>query len=402
MLGVSIDSSKEFVEKLAELTANLGETDAWSVAIAVVSVFILVVGRRFARLVPWALVVLVTSTIAVVLLDLDGAGVAVLGEVPAGPPTLTWPVLDWTTWFALVPSALALVLVTIAEGLLVARAYAERRGYRDEPNRDLLAFGLGNLAAGATGGYVVGASASRTAAMDLAGSRTQLPAVVAAVGTLLLLMFGTALLADIPSPAIGAVVAVAVVPLLGVRDFAALWRSARFEFLIAVVCFAVTLLVGAIPGIFVAFVLALVNLARRAARPSLDVLAEDDHPTDSLLDPAPAGAVTAAGVVVVRLGAPLFFANASSFSDAVKAAVEHTASPVRHLVLDCEAITDLDVAGAESLRGVQRWLGEHDVTFAFSRVRPNVRHLLERFGLLGDVSVYETNRAAVVAIARAE
>ncbi|GAA1061963.1 SulP family inorganic anion transporter [Agromyces bracchium] len=402
MLGVSIDSSKEFVEKLAELGANLVETDAWSVGIAVVSILILVVGRRVARLVPWALVVLVTSTIAVVLLDLDGAGVDVLGEVPAGPPTLTWPVLDWTTWVALVPSALALVLVTIAEGLLVARAYAERHGYRDGPNRDLLAFGLGNLAAGATGGYVVGASASRTAAMDLAGSRTQLPAVVAAVGTLLLLVFGTALLADIPSPAIGAVVAVAVVPLLGLREFAGLWRSARFEFAIAIVCFAVTLFVGAIPGILVAFVLALVNLARRAARPSLDVLAEDDHPTDSLLDPAPAGAVTAPGVVVVRLGAPLFFANASSFSDAAKAAVEHAATPVRHLVLDCEAITDLDVTGAESLRGVQRWLGEHDVTLAYSRVHPYVRRLLDGFGLLDGVAVYDTNRAAVAGVAASD
>ncbi|WP_430644771.1 SulP family inorganic anion transporter [Agromyces sp. GXS1127] len=395
MLGVPIDSSKEFVEKLAELGANLDETDVWSVVIAIVSVLVLVVGRRFARLVPWALVVLVTSTVAVVLLDLDGAGVDVLGEVPAGPPTLTWPVLDWATWFALVPSALALVLVTIAEGLLVARAYAERHGYRDEPNRDLFAFGLGNLAAGASGGYVIGASASRTAATDAAGSRTQLPAVVAAIGTLLLLLFGTALLADIPSPAIGAVVAVAVVPLLGAPEFLQLWRTSRFEFVIAAVCFAVTLFVGAIPGILVAFVLALINLARRAARPALDVLADDDRPTDSLLDPAPVGSVTAPGIVVVRLGAPLFFANASSFADAVKAAVEHARSPVRHLVLDCESITDVDITGAEAFASTRKWLTEHDVTLGLSRVRPEVRKRFERFQLLDGVTVYETNRDAV-------
>ncbi|WP_400997530.1 SulP family inorganic anion transporter [Agromyces sp. GXQ0307] len=401
MLGVPIDSSAEFVEKLAELAENLGEADVWSAVIAIASVLVLVVGRRIARLVPWALVVLVLSTIAVVVLDLDGAGVDVLGEVPAGPPVLTWPILDWATWFALVPSALALVLVTIAEGLLVARAYAERNGYRDEPDRDLFAFGLGNLAAGATGGYVIGASASRTAAVDLAGSRTQLPAVVAAVGTLLLLIFGTAVLADIPSPAIGAVVAVAVAPLLGFREFAQLWRTTRFEFWIAVVCFAATLFIGAIPGILVAFVLALVNLARRAARPALDVLAADGEPADSLLDPAPKGSVTAPGVVVVRLAAPLFFANAASFADAARRAVTDASEPVHHLVLDCEAITDLDVTGAEAFASLRAWLREHDVALSMSRMRPGVRAGFERFGLLEGVEVHETNRAALAAAATA-
>src|SRR5690606_10585230 len=114
---------------------------------------------------------------------------------------------------------------------------------------DLFAFGLGNIAAGASGGFAIGASTSRTAAMDQTGSRTQLPTLVAAAGTLLLLVFGTALLADIPSPAIGAVVAVAIIPLLGIRDLASLWRLDRFEFAVAAVCFLTTLFVGAISGI---------------------------------------------------------------------------------------------------------------------------------------------------------
>ncbi|MGR0318784.1 SulP family inorganic anion transporter [Agromyces sp. ZXT2-3] len=399
MLGVPIDSGREFVDKVAELAGNLGEADLWSAVIAIASVLVLVIGRRVARLVPWALVVLVCSTIAVVLLDLDDAGVDVLGEVPAGPPVLTWPILDWATWGALVPSALALVLVTIAEGLLVARAYAERHGYRDEPNRDLFAFGLGNLAAGASGGYVVGASASRTAAVDLAGSRTQLPAVVAAIGTLLLLLFGTAVLADIPSPAIGAVVAVAVAPLLGIRDFRQLWRTSPFEFWIAVICFAATLFIGAIPGILVAFVLALVNLARRAARPALDVLADDGEPADSLLDPAPKGSVTAPGVVVLRLAAPLFFANAASFVDAAKRAVTDASEPVHRLVLDAEAITDLDVTGAEAFASLRDWLRERDVALSMSRMRPGVRAVFGRFGLLDGVEVHPTNREALAAAA---
>ena len=399
MLGVPIDSGEEFIGKLVELAANLGETDAWSVAIAAGAVAVLLVGRRVARAVPWALVVLVLATALVVVAALDDAGVDVLGEVPAGPPTFTWPVLEWTTWLVLVPSALALTMVTMAEGLLVARSYAERRGYLDEPNRDLFALGLGNVAAGATGGFAVGASTSRTAAMDQAGARTQLPALVAAAGTLLLLVFGTVLLADIPSPAIGAVVAVAIIPLLGIRELVALWRFDRFEFAIAAACFLTTLFVGAISGIVVAFVLALVNLARRAARPALDVLASDGEPADSLLEPAPAGSVTAPGVVVVRLAAPLFFANATSFGDAVKRAVSGAVEPVRHVVLDGESVTDLDVTGAEAFESLRAWLREHDVTLSMSRMRPPVRRRFERFGLLDGVEVHPTNRAALAALA---
>ncbi len=186
--------------------------------------------------------------------DLADQGVAVLGKVDAGPPSFTFPNITLAQWGQLVPSAIALTLVAIAEGLLVARRYAEKNGYPVNPNRDLAAFAGANVASGLTGGFTVGSSASRTAAMDSSGARTQLPTIVAAVLTLLLVIFGTALLANIPSPAIGAIVAVAVVPLLGISDFPRLWRLSRFEFVIAAVCFLCALLLGPIIGVFVAFV----------------------------------------------------------------------------------------------------------------------------------------------------
>ena len=206
--------------------------NGWSLLISAASVVVLVFGRRIVAAVPWALVVLVVATVVVVLAHADDAGVSVLGPVPAGPPQLTWPVLDWSLWLALVPSAIALTLVTTGEGLLVSRSYGERRGYPTDPNRDLFAFGVANIAAGASASFSIGSSTSRTAAMDQAGSRTQLPSLVLAVGTLLLLLFGTALLQEIPSPAIGAIVAVAIVPLLGIREFRGLWRKDRYLSLI--------------------------------------------------------------------------------------------------------------------------------------------------------------------------
>ena len=253
-------------------------------------------------------------------------------------------------------------MITTAEGLLVSRSYSEKRGYPTRPNRDLFAFGVGNLMAGASASFTVGSSTSRTAAMDQAGSRTQLPSLVLAIGTFLLLMFGTALLADIPSPAIGAIVGVAIVPLLGIRDFADLWRKDRFEFIVGAVCFLVTLLVGAIAGIVIAFVLALINLAKRAANPAIDVLESSGDPGESLLTDTLQGSVTAPGVIIIRLAAPLFFANGDVFSQAVKGAIRSVGpDTVRHLVVDMEAVTDVDATGAESFAALQEWLATETI-----------------------------------------
>jgi high affinity sulfate transporter 1 len=397
MLGVKIDSGAEFLDKSAQLIAGLGTSNPWSLLIAVGSIAILLLGRRFLPVVPWALVVLVVATVIVIATTADDNGVAVLGEVPAGPPALTWPIIPWQTWLALVPSAIALTMVATAEGLLVSRSYGEKRHYRTDPNRDLLAFSVANVAAGASGSFTVGSSTSRTAAMDQAGSRTQLPSLVLAAGTLLLLLFGTALLADIPSPAIGAIVAVAILPLLGIREFMDLWRLDRFEFTIGAVCFVSTLFIGSIAGIVVAFVLALVNLARRAANPAIDVLALNDNPSASLLEGAPQGSVTAPGVIVVRMAAPLFFANGDVFTQAVKSAVTSAggADAVHHVVVDMEAVTDIDVTASESFAALREWLEGEGIALSFSRVRSGARPRLEHFGVIRNETVYSTNRAAI-------
>ena len=401
MLGVSIDSGAEFTTKVGQLVAGLGTTNPWSLALAAAAVVVLMGGRAIARRVPWALVVLVVGTLTVVLAGLEDRGVKVLGPVDAGAPQLVWPALSWGQWAALVPSAAALTLVAMAEGLLVSRKYGQKRGYSTNPDRDLFGFGIANLASGITGGFTVGSSTSRTAATDQLGSRTQVPTLVAAVGTLLLLVFGTGLLEHIPSPAIGAIVAVAVLPLLGFVELAELWRLRRFEFGVGAVCFLGTLLLGPIVGIVLAFVLSLVNLALRASRPPVDLLSRNDVPDGSLLPLDPGTYLTAPGVVVVRFAAPLFFANAAVFDDAVRKAVTGgKALGLTDLVLDCEAITDIDVTGAKTFREVTAWLAEQQVTLHLSRVRPDLLAVLQRFDLRGDLEIHGTNRQALAALAR--
>lgn len=398
MLGVSIDSGAEFTDKLTGLLGGLGTMNVWALLISLGSLAVLLIGRRIAPAVPWALVVLVVATLVVVLAGVDRLAVSVLGPVDAGPPSLTWPVIEWSQWVMLIPSAIALTVVTMGEGLLVSRSYGEKNGYRTVPNRDLFAFGLGNIGAGVSGGFAVGSSTSRTAAMDQSGSRTQLPSLVAALGTLLLLVFGTALLEDIPSPAIGAIVAVAVFPLLGIPALVHLWRQDRFEFSVAAVCFLGAVLIGPIAGIGIAFVLAVVNVVRRAANPPIDVLAADGDPQASLLDAATVGEQTAPGVVVIRLAAPLFFANSGTFGTAVRREVE--AAGPEHLVLDLEAVTDIDVTGADAWRGLQSFLASRGTDLSLSRVRPELRARLEHLGLLDGVRFFDTNRAAIAALSR--
>lgn len=399
MLGIPTPPGAEFLEKLTVLLTEGATVNGWAVLIAVPSIVVLMVGRRLAPRIPWALIVLIIATIAVSVTNLESRGVSVLGPVDAGPPTLVWPILEWQTWLALVPSAIALAMVIMAEGLLISRSYAERRALPVALNRDLLAIGAANVASGATGGFAIGASASRTAAMDQAGSRTQLPGLIAAAATLLLLIFGTGLLESLPSPAIGAIVAIAVLRLLGIGEFRELWHQDRAEFAIGAACFLSTLLIGAIPGILIAFVLALINLARRASRPAIDVLASNDDPQASLLDPAEHGTTTAPGIVVIRLGAPLFFANAPVFVESVKRTV--TATPdLRHVVLSLESVTDIDVSGADALRGLSSWLDAQGVALAYSRPRSPTLDRMRALGILDAEPVYPTNRAAIAALRR--
>lgn len=398
MLGVDAGSSSEFGAKVVALFTGLSGLSPISAVMSAASVLLLLIGRRYAPAVPWALIVLILATITVALFDLGEGAVAVLGPVDGGLPTLSWPQLDAADWLALVPSALALTLVTTAEGLMVARSYAEKNGQRSVPDRDLAAIGAANVAAGVSGGFAVGASTSRTAAMDQAGSRTQLPTLIAAVGTLALVLFGTALLEDIPLPAIGAVVAVAIIPLLGVSDFRMLWRRDRFEFVIAVVCFLVTLLVGAIHGIFVALVLALINAARSASDPAIEVLAPSTEPGGALVDAAPPGTMTAPGVLVIRISGPLFFGNAADFADTVQDLVQQQSAPVRHVILDLESVTGIDVTAGDSLDSLRSWLRDHDIELGYSRASTRLIDRMRSWGLIDDEPIYPTNRAALDAV----
>lgn len=398
IMGIKVPSGAEFFERLVQLVTKFGTVHWWSLALGTAAIAVLVPARRRWPAVPWALIVLVLATVASTLLHLPAKGVSVLGSVPSGPPVLAVPHLSWSQWVSVILPAIAITTVTVGEGLLLARSYADKYGYRTSPDRDLLAFGAANVASGLSSGFTVGSSTSRAAAMDQAGSRTQLPLLVMAGGALALLLFGAGLLADIPSPAIGAIVGVSVAKLIGIREFRHLWRLSRFEFLIGATCFLGVLLIGPLAGIVLAFVLSLINLLRKAARPAVDVLEGSDDPHVSLTVGHDDVHETVPGVIAMRFAAPIFFGNAQTLSAAIRHAVKAAPHPVSAFILDMEGVTDVDVTGAEALAKELQWLQGRSITFAYSRVRPELAANLDRMNLLNGHQVFETNRAAVAAL----
>jgi high affinity sulfate transporter 1 len=398
MLGIKVSSGADFFPRLAELVSRLGSVHWWSLALSLAVVGVFVPARRRMPTVPWALIVLIAATVASVTMHLPAHGVSALGSVPSGPPVMRFPHLDWHDWVAVMLPALAITTVTVGEGLLLARSYADKYAYPTSPNRDLAAFGAANIASGLSSGFTIGSSTSRAAAMDQAGSRTQLPLLVMAAGALLLLVFGAGLLADIPSPAIGAIVGVSVAKLIGIREFRHLWQLSRFEFSVAATCFAGVLLIGPLAGIVLAFILSLINLLRKAARPAVDILEGSDNPHLSLTAPAGGDGETVPGVIAMRFAAPIFFGNAQTLSAAMRRAVEQAPHPVSAFILDMEAVADVDVTGAEVLAKELQWLQGQGITFAYSRVRPQLMGNLARMHVLQGHRVFETNRAAVAAL----
>lgn len=398
MLGITVTSGADFFPRLVELVSHLGSVHWWSLGLSLAVVAVLVPARRRMPTVPWALIVLIAATVASVVLHLSAHGVSALGAVPSGPPVVRFPRLDWHDWVKVILPALAITTVTVGEGLLLARSYADKYDYTTSPNRDLAAFGAANIASGLSSGFTIGSSTSRAAAMDQAGSRTQLPLLVMAGGALLLLIFGAGLLAEIPSPAIGAIVGVSVAKLIGLREFRHLWQLSRFEFSVAATCFAGVLLIGPLAGIVLAFVLSLINLLRKAARPAVDILEGSDDPHLSLTVSDDGAGETVPGVIAMRFAAPIFFGNAQTLSAAIRDAVGQAPNPVSAFILDMEGVTDVDVTGAEALTKELKWLQDNGIAFAYSRVRPQLKANLERMQLLHGRTIFETNRAAVAAL----
>jgi len=402
-MATSVNTEGYFVEVLA-MIHSIPHANLYSVAVGVSAFLIIRLMRRYAPKVPGALVALVLLTIIVAVLDLPAKGVAVLGNaIPSGLPTPTLPNIPLGDYLKLLPGALAIVAILLCEGLLVVRSYSNKYGYKADGDQMLFAYGAANLAAAFTGSLLTGNSPSRSAAMDAAGSRSQLPSLVAAGTITLVMLFFTKYLAYLPNAALAGIVANAVLSLIEVHEFKELWRMRRSEFFIATVCLLSVLALGPLRAVMIAFLLSVIDVIRRASRPETSALLEAPDGSHFLpvIDEKTAGG---SGLMVYRFGAPLYFANATLFLDDVERLVSQASTPVRWFVLDAQAMVDVDTTGAGVLRQAITLLKKQNITFAVSRADRSFRSWIERYHLMDLIDparFYPTNRHAAQAFRQA-
>ena len=400
-MQTSVDTTGYFVE-LTALFESIPHANLYSVAIGLSAFIIVRLMKKYAPKAPAALSALILMTVIVAVLGLDQKGVKVLGEMPSGLPSFTLPNIPLSEYLRLLPGALAVVGITLCEALLLVRSCSRKHNTKADGNQVLFAYGMSSIASGFSGSLISGPSASRTAAMDAAGSRTQLSSLVAAATVALVMVFFTDQLAYLPTAALAGVVASAVLNLIEVGELRELWYIRRSEFWIAIVCLVSVLVFGPLQAVVIAFLLAMIDLLRRASKPGTWVLQE--APDGSHFVPEEADHTPdTSGIIIYRFGAPLYFANATFFEEDVEKLITRAASPVKWFVLDAEAMVDIDTSGEEVLRQVLTSLAKRGVTVAVSRANQSTTALFSRYHLLeliGENRLYPTNRHAIATFRR--
>jgi len=375
-----------------------GETNgtAFMVGAATLAVILLLKGSRR---IPGILIAVVGATVVVGVLDLaTRAGVSVLGSLPQGLPRFAIP---WITYHDIVPVLLgggAVALVSFADTSVLSRTYAARSGTYVDPNQEMVGLGAANLAAGFFQGFPISSSSSRTPVAEAAGARTQLAGVVGALTVALLLVAAPSLLRYLPSTALAAVVIASAIGLIEVADLLRIYRVQRWEFWLSIVCFAGVAVLGAIPGIGLAIVIAVIEFLWDGWRPHSAVLGRVDgvkgyHDIARYPD-----ARRIPGLVLFRWDAPLFFANAELFQDRALDAVATSPTPVRWLVVAAEPVTSVDVTAADVLAELDETLRAAGIAMCFAEMKDPVKDKMKRFGLfarLGADTFFPTVGAAV-------
>jgi SulP family sulfate permease len=401
LLGVHVDATNP-LRQLAEVVGELSSTSLATLAVGAVSLAILLGLRAKAPRVPGALLLVVAGIVLSSAVALASHGVAVVGDISSGLPSLGLPSVPEGGILTLAPAAIGLFLVIFADGVLTARTYAGKNNQHVDAGQELLALGVAEAAAGLSGGFPVGASGSRTAVNHAAGVRTQVAGLLAAGTVALVLLFLTGPIADLPKAVLGAVIVSAAIGLVDLGAWRELRRTDNVELALAAVTTAGVLVTGVLTAIAFAVGLSIVDVVRRSARPHDAVLGWDEamgRYTDVSVHRA---ARVTPGVVVYRLDDRLFFANAGYVKGRVLEAVHGAPTAARWLVFDAEAVTHVDVAGVTALRELADALGGEGVALAFARVKTPTRRRLDESGLSGEIGVdrfHPTVRAAVAAAA---
>ncbi|WP_223530425.1 SulP family inorganic anion transporter [Pseudomonas sp. GL-R-19] len=399
LFGFSIESNGPLRDLWSIASAVLeGKVNWTTFMVGGLTLAVILLLKRWPRL-PGILIAVAGATVAVGVLDLaTRAGVSVLGSLPQGLPGFAIP---WITTADMVPVLIggcAVALVSFADTSVLSRVYAARTRTYVNPNQEMVGLGIANLAAGFFQGFPISSSSSRTPVAEAAGAKTQMTGVVGALTVALLLVMAPDLLQHLPSSALAAVVIASAIGLIEITDLRRIYRIQRWECWLSIVCTVGVTVFGAIEGIGLAIVIAVIEFLWDGWRPYSAVLGRADgvkgyHDIKRYPD-----ARLIPGLVLFRWDAPLFFANAELFSDRVLDAVAASPTPVRWLVVAAEPVTSVDVTSADMLAELDDTLHAAGIELCIAEMKDPVKDKLKRFGLfarLGETAFFPTVGAAV-------
>jgi SulP family sulfate permease len=397
LFGIKLESSM-FFPQLFELFTRLGQTSFITLGIGVAFIgLILLVKYRWPR-VPAPLVVAVISILLVAVFSLDRLGVSILGQIPAGLPKFQFPVLSLQDIGLLVPGALSLAVLMLSDGLLTAQVFASRHGYRIDANREIIAFGMNNIAVSLFHGFPVSASESRTSVNDAARGRTQVSGLAASVFLIVALLWLTPVLSFLPYVALGAIVITAAVGLIDFKVVGELFSVRAVYGVLSLITTLGVLTIGLLPGIMVAVVFSLLHLLVNITRPHDAVLGGSDS-VDGYHDiRANEDCKTLPGLIVYRFEASLIFVNAGYFRSRVESLLAAAEDPVKCIVIDAESMPGVDVTAAEMLKEFLVGLENKGIVVALARAKASVRKMLADTGVtdqIGQDKFFPSVRTAV-------
>lgn len=390
------------IQELWSWTGTLGDAHLLTVVVGAVALAVVFGVRMIAPRIPGALVLVVGGLVASWLFDLGGHGVALVGEVPRGLPSLQVPDAALLRAHAgtIALAAVALVLIGFSQTAGDARTFAARHHYRINIDQESAAQGIANVGAGLFQGMPVSTSLSASSLNDHSGARTGLASLTSGVIVVLTLLVLAPVFSDLPKPVLAALIIEAVVMgMMDVPEMRRLARVARFDFWIAIAAIIGTLLVGVLAGVLIGIGLSLIWLISVATRPRMPLLGRqpgtqafrelDEHPGDEQFP----------GVVVLRLDGGLFFATSDALEDRVRE-VALSATGVTGIVLDCEGMDFIDSQGSAKMNEILDLNQQAGMTLRLARVKPTVREVLQRDGVLdriGDDKIHGNIDQAVAA-----
>ena len=389
LFGVS-EGTGTTLEKLANALRSIAAGDASYATLAVsITVLVVIVGLgRVNKRIPGALIAVVAMIVASWALDFATRGITTIGTVPAGLPQIGLPAIAADQLFAdmsaLMPVVFSMFVLILAQSAATSRAYAMKYDDSFDENVDLICLGVGNLAAGISGTFVVNGSPTKTEMVDSAGGRSQIAQITTTVIVIVVLLFLTGPLSYMPNAVLSAVVFLIGVKLIDYRGMAGIYRLRPGEFVVALVTAFIVVVVGVEQGIILAIVLSMILVVMRVYKPhdrTLSFTSDGQPQLGSIEVPVQA----APGLVIYVFGAELFYANASRFSEEIMDIVEAADPPLKWLALDAAAIGDLDFSGSDSVRQIRDELERRGGRFVVCSVDPAVRKLLDAYGLTGKI-----------------